>query len=253
MPHRIRMIPILADNYAFLVIDDDTGVAAVVDPADPAAVLQVVREERIELTHLLNTHHHWDHTDGNEAMIAAFPQIRVYGPSLEAPKIPGLTDSVDHGEQIPFGDATIEVLATPGHTLGHVSYLLDSDLFCGDALFVGGCGRFFEGTPAQVVTSLVDTLATLPPETRVHCGHEYTLGNLAFAQHVEPENDAVRQKLAWAKKRRELGEPTVPSTIGEELSYNPFLRIQEKSVQDFVGHSDAAKVMGSLRQAKNEF
>jgi hydroxyacylglutathione hydrolase len=250
---RVSLIPILSDNYAYLVIDDASGCAAVVDPAEPGPVLTAIRSAGVTLTHLLTTHHHWDHTAGNEAVLAEWPQIDVVGPGAEADRIPGITTSVGHGDRFSLGNVEVQVLETPCHTSGHVSYLARDALFCGDTLFVGGCGRFFEGTSQQMHHSLNSVFADISGNTKVYCGHEYTIGNLEFACSVEPENEAVKAKLEWARIRRSAGEPTVPSTLEEERSYNPFMRVHCAAVQEYTGLTEAVEIMAALREAKNKF
>ena len=164
---------------------------------------------------------------------------------------------VDERSSVPFAGHNFQVLSTPCHTAGHVSYWLGKTnppmLFCGDTLFVGGCGRFFEGTPSQMVASL-QKLSSLPPETLVCCGHEYTLSNMRFAAQVDPNNPAVLNKLAWAEEQTSQGLSTVPSTLGEELEYNPFMRLGEKSIRSSLGFTSSCtdtKVMQRLREMKN--
>lgn len=250
---KIQQLPIFNDNYAYLLIDEAAGVCAAVDPAEPAPVLAAIEKSGARLTHVLSTHHHFDHTAGNEAMLAAHPNAVVVGPAAEAQKIPGISVEVKEGDTVTVGNLKGRVLATPCHTSGHIAYLFGDALFCGDTLFVGGCGRFFEGSAAEMHHALNAIFAQLPPRTRVYCGHEYTVSNLRFALSVEPDNAALQEKMAWAQKRREADAFTVPSTIGEELTYNPFMRVHEPTIQAFTGESDPVKVMAALREAKNGF
>ncbi|MBT9560961.1 MAG: hydroxyacylglutathione hydrolase [Myxococcales bacterium] len=249
-------IPILADNYAYLLIDPATGDAAAVDPADPGPVLSEVRARGLRLTHVLCTHHHGDHSGGNVAIADALPHVAVVGPQVDAARIPGLTHGVGHGDVVQVGSLTVRVLFVPCHTRGHVAFVAGEGahegpaLFCGDTLFVAGCGRFFEGSAEQMVTALFDVLGALPPETRVYCGHEYAVANLTFAATVEPENQAIHRKLAWAVAQRAAGLPTVPSTLAEEREYNPFLRVHVPALAR--GDTPAA-CMARLRDAKNAF
>lgn len=250
---RIRQIPILADNYCYLLINEATKEAGAVDPAEAAVVARVLEEEGLHLRAILCTHHHWDHSGGNLELLERFPGVEVIGGAGDAEKIPGLTRSVSGGEALEVAGLGGRVLDIPCHTRGHVAYLFGDALFSGDTLFVAGCGRFFEGDAAQMHQALNLVFAALPKETRVFCGHEYTISNLAFALSVEPENEAAREKLRWAEAERAAGRSTVPSTLGEELGYNPFMRVSAPSLQQAVGASDPVEVMARLRQMKNEF
>lgn len=250
---RVRQIPILRDNYCHLVIDDVAGVAAAIDPAEPAPVLSALQEEGVRLTHVLCTHHHWDHTGGNLEILDAHPEVEVLGSAADAARIPGITRPVDDGDALQVGGIGGRVLFVPCHTRGHLAYLFEDALFCGDTLFVAGCGRFTEGDAAQMHRALNEVFAALPDETRVFCGHEYTVANLKFAQTVEPANDAIRRKLKWAEARRQEGRSTVPSTIGEERTYNPFMRVHVPAVAGATGESDAVRVMAALRARKDRF
>lgn len=250
---RIEIVPIFMDNYAYLLIDEASGVAAAVDPAEPEPVLAALERAGVRLSHVLCTHHHYDHSAGNEAMVARFPDAVVVGGKIDAERIPKLGVAVSGGDRVAVGGLSVEVLDVPCHTLGHVAYRVGDALFSGDALFVAGCGRFFEGDAAQMHHSLNTVLAALPDETRVFCGHEYTVGNLEFAAHVEPTNEAIAHKLAWARAQLAAGRPTVPSTLGEERATNPFLRVCEASIQAAMGSRDPVETMARLREAKNAF
>ncbi|XP_036680480.1 hydroxyacylglutathione hydrolase-like protein isoform X6 [Balaenoptera musculus] len=226
---KVKVIPVLEDNYMYLVIEEHTREAVAVDVAVPKRLLEIVGREGVSLTTVLTTHHHWDHARGNTELARLLPGLVVLGADE---RICALTRRLAHGEELRFGAIHVRCLLTPGHTSGHMSYFLWEDecldppaVFSGDALSVAGCGSCLETTAQQMYHSLVETLGTLPPETKVFCGHEHTLGNLEFAQKVEPCNNHVKAKLSWAKKRDEDDVPTVPSTLGEELLYNPFLRV----------------------------
>lgn len=218
-------VPQLQDNYAYLVVDPATREAAVVDCAEAAPVLDAVARRRVRLTSVLATHHHYDHVGGNTDLLAAVPDLRIYGSAEDAPRIPGITDPVRHGDSISVGRLAARVILIPAHTSGHVAYhFADAGcVFTGDTLFAAGCGRLFEGDAAQMMASL-GRLAALPDDTKVYCGHEYTQKNLEFAVSLEPGNRAAVDKLASVRTRRKAGEPTVPSTIAEEKATNPFLR-----------------------------
>ena len=252
-------IPAFADNYIWLLRHGDT--AAIVDPGDAAPVIAYLDRERIAPCAVLATHHHGDHVGGIPALLARWP-VPVFGPARE--KIPGRTQALAGGDRIvvPGIDATFDVIDVPGHTAGHIALFGEFGgepvLFCGDTLFTGGCGRLFEGTPAQMWTSL-SALAALPPETRVYCGHEYTVANLRFALAVEPANAKLRARDVVAQAKRARGEPTVPSTMGEERATNPFLRANVADVKAaaaaHAGHAtdDDIASFAALREWKNKF
>lgn len=216
----VSAIPIFLDNYVWLLSD---GVdAIVVDPGDAAPVITVLARQQLRLAAVLVTHHHPDHIAGIAELLHG-RDIPVYGPRAEAAKIKTLTQLLDDGDSIDLLGRKFEIIALPGHTLGHIAYATPGTLLCGDTLFSAGCGRLFEGTPAQMWQSL-SRLAALPGDTRVYCTHEYTLSNLAFAAAVEPHNTAVGAHLAEVRLRRASGEPSLPSTVAQELLINPFLR-----------------------------
>ena len=223
----MKVVPVgqLADNYAYLVIDPGTREAAVVDCAEAEPVLAAVERERVRLTTVLATHHHFDHVGGNQDLRVALPGIRIFGSAEDAPRIPGITDPVRDGDRVSVGRLAGRVIFIPAHTSGHVAYHFPDEhaVFTGDTLFAAGCGRLFEGDAAQMMGSL-GRLAALPDDTRVYCGHEYTQKNLEFAVSLEPGNHAVTEKLAAVRTLRRAGKPTVPSTIAEEKATNPFLR-----------------------------
>jgi len=253
---KIRILPALADNYMYLLIDESTEEAAVVDPVDPDSVIKAVEEEGVRLTTLLTTHHHWDHAGGNAELIKRVPGLTVLGGD---DRIDGLTKKAQHGDTISVGNITIKCLFTPCHTTGHICYFATRDtdkvVFTGDTLFLGGCGRFFEGTAPQMYEALVDILGRLPGETKVYCGHEYSLQNLPFGAHVEPDNQHIKDKIEWCKAERGANppRPTVPSTIAEELLINPFMRVTEASVQAHAGEMDPVETMRVVRAEKDNF
>lgn len=238
---RVIPVPCLSDNYAYLVAPEGARQAIVIDPSEAEPVLEALAGEGLELAAILNTHHHYDHVGGNERLREELGPVPVYAHESDRGRVPAQTDDVAEGRTFEVAGMSFRPLHVPGHTLGAVSYVTDGAVFTGDTLFVAGCGRLFEGTPEQMHSSLSGKLAKLPPETRVYCGHEYTLTNLRFAATVEPANDAIREKLARATSARERGEPTVPSTIAEELQTNPFLRCAD------------AKALAAVRSAKDAF
>ncbi|KAM9222657.1 hydroxyacylglutathione hydrolase-like protein isoform 1-T1 [Leptosomus discolor] len=223
----------------------------------PLQLLEIIRKEDVVLRAILTTHHHWDHAKGNEELARLCPGLRVYGADE---RIGALTHKVTHDQELTFGAIRVRCLFTPCHTSGHMCYFMWEDgspdapaLFSGDTLFVGGCGKFFEGTAEQMYTNLTQILGTLPKETKVFCGHECTVRNLKFALKVEPENEIVKKKLAWAKQRDDEDLPTVPSTLQEEFLYNPFLRVTEEPLQKFTGKTDPVEVLRTLRTEKDNF
>ena len=215
----VHQLPALRDNYIYLIESGDA--LACVDPAEDAPVNRACKELGRGLTHILNTHHHWDHTDANLALKARHG-CEIVGFAGDAERIPGLDRGVGEEEVVALGDIGARVMVTPGHTRGHVCYLIDDALFCGDTLFGAGCGRLFEGTPEMMWNSL-EKLMQLPEETRIYCAHEYTVNNLEFCMARISDDERIRSRLERARKLRERGEPTVPSTMGEEMRTNPML------------------------------
>ena len=252
-------IPAFSDNYIWLIREG--GNAAVVDPGDAAPVREYLVRENLTLTAILNTHHHGDHVAGNRALLAHSP-VPVLGPAREP--IPGRTRALGDGDAVvvPGIGLELSVLLVPGHTAGHIAYVGENDrvpvAFVGDTLFAGGCGRLFEGTPAQMAASLA-RLAALPGETRVYCAHEYTLSNLRFALAVEPGNGPLQERVRREEAKRGSGLPTVPSTLADERATNPFLRAGEPAViaaaEAHAGRrlADAIEVFATLREWKNRF
>ncbi|CAH0564853.1 unnamed protein product [Brassicogethes aeneus] len=253
---KVQVLPALTDNYMYLIIDEKTKQAAIVDPVAPDVCLEAARKEGVNLTKVLTTHHHWDHAGGNEDLVKKSDKaLQVFGGD---DRIGALTNKVQHGDKFTIGDINVECLFTPCHTTGHICYYLTSPgetpvVFTGDTLFIGGCGRFFEGTAEQMYSALVDKLGNLPGNTRVFCGHEYTLQNLKFANYVEGENKVIQEKIEWARQKRSEGIPTVPSTIDEEKQINPFMRVMEKSVQNHVNLKDPVETMRAIRKEKDNF
>jgi hydroxyacylglutathione hydrolase len=250
-------IPAFTDNYLWLL--HDGKYALVVDPGEAAPVQQALAQHGLQLTAILVTHHHADHTGGVAALRDA-TGAQVYGPATEA--IPAPYTPLREGDAVQALGLDFQVLDVPGHTAGHIAfYAPDVDgqplLFCGDTLFSGGCGRLFEGTPAQMLASL-DKLAALPGATRVCCTHEYTLGNLRFALAAEPDNADLQAYQAHCQRLREQGLPTLPSSIAQELLINPFLRTRQASLVAAARRLDASAdddiaIFAALRQWKNQF
>ena len=251
---RILQLPALRDNYIYLLYDPETATAAVVDPAVAEPVLDKLAELGAELVAIFNTHHHHDHVGGNRQLLERYPRAAVYGSQADRGRIPGQTVELRAGETVEFAGRQATVLFVPGHTRGHVAYYFpeSGDLFCGDTLFAGGCGRLFEGTPEQMVGSL-DQLRQLPEATRVWCAHEYTLNNLRFALTVDGDNPDLQARYQQVAALRQAGSPTVPSTIGEERRTNPFLRGDQPALQAATGVLDPVQVFARLRGMKDQF
>jgi hydroxyacylglutathione hydrolase len=219
---KVVPVPQLSDNYAYLVIDESTRKAAIVDCAEAEPVLRGVDREGVELAAILPTHHHYDHVGGNDDLLAARPGLTVYGFDE---RIPGLTHRVTDGDRLNVGRLEARVIYIPAHTTGHIAYFFarDAAVFTGDTLFAGGCGRLFEGDSAMMIQSL-SKLVSLPDDVRVYFGHEYTEKNLRFALTLEPHNQTLKEKHGWAKSEVARGGTTTPTTIGSEKATNPFLR-----------------------------
>jgi hydroxyacylglutathione hydrolase len=253
----LTIIPVLDDNYIWLLAEGNQAWA--VDPGVAAPVLEALRTRGLTLAGILVTHHHADHI-GGVAQLRADTGATVYGPAHEP--VPPPYQPLAGGETLNVLGLTWRVLAVPGHTAGHLAYYAQPQqqaplLFCGDTLFCAGCGRLFEGTPAQMLASL-DALAALPDATRVCCAHEYTLGNLRFAMAVEPDNAAIAQHAAWCRQQRAQSLPTLPSTLALERQINPFLRTREPVViaaarAHGADSNDAVAVLAALREWKNAF
>ncbi len=255
----IIRIPVLSDNYIFLMLDLDRQIAAVVDPAEAAPVLAVLADHQVQLVAIFNTHHHGDHVGGNKELMVAFPDICVYGGAEDRGRIPGQQVYLVDGDRVQFGDRVAEVFFIPGHTRAHIAYYfpplerdLPGELFCGDTIFAGGCGRLFEGTPAQMVGSMTK-LRQLPDNTRIWCAHEYTLSNLKFAITVDPDNQELQQRLIDVTAARSNAVPTVPSLLGIEKRTNPFLRWDIAALQASVASNDGIETFARIRGRKDQF
>lgn len=245
------------DNYIWLVHGADPHRVAVVDPGDARPVLDALDRLHLEPAAILATHHHHDHVGGIARLVDIF-EIPVFGPARE--HVPQRTQPLAEGDPVdlPTLGLSFEVLDIPGHTAGHIAFVGHGAVFCGDTLFSAGCGRLFEGTPAQMSRSL-GKLADLPPETQVYCGHEYTVDNLRFALTVEPANARAQTYLTESRARRRNGAPTLPSAIGLECEVNPFLRCDRTDVREAAERhanrplEDAVAVLAAVRQWKDGF
>lgn len=250
----------LDDNYGYLIHCAETNETAAVDTPCAKTYQAELDKRGWTLTHIFNTHHHWDHTGGNLELKKAGCGVKVYGPKGESDRIPGIDVALDGGQDLKFGGTTTSIMNVGGHTLGHIAYHFgadgNNDVFCGDALFALGCGKMFEGTPQQFWTSLKG-LRELPDETKVYCAHEYTTGNAKFAASVEPGNKALMDRVEQIKKLRAEGKPTVPSLMSEEKETNPFLRCDKSeeirnNIGVVAGDSDEI-AFGKCRKAKDNF
>lgn len=250
----IHQFPCLKDNYGVLIRDVESNVTASIDAPDAAAVRRALEEKGWSLTHILNTHHHNDHTGGNIALKEE-TGCQIIGPLAEASRIPGIDQAVSEGDVIKFGRFPVIVLDTPGHTLGHISYSIPraNVAFVGDTLFSLGCGRVFEGTYEMMWKSL-QKLSRLPAKTNIYCGHEYTLSNAVFAATVDPDNVALQHRIKEVQQLRAEGKPTLPTLLARELEVNPFLRPHSSAIRANLKLGGAAdwKVFAELRERKNK-
>lgn len=251
----IHLVPCLSDNYAYLVHDTATNNVAVVDPSEAAPVFAALNAHNLTLTHILNTHHHFDHTGGN-LELKEKTGAKVVGPRADRERIPGIDEEVGEGDTWSLGNAKARIFDIPAHTKGHIAFWFETDkaVFTGDTMFAMGCGRLFEGTPAQMWSSL-SKLAALPADTRVYCGHEYTLSNGKFAVTLEPTNAILKKRMADVERLRAEGNPTIPSTIGLERETNPFLRPMSAELRKSLGMetADVVDVFGETRRRKDVF
>jgi len=250
---RVVPVPCRDDNYMYLIIDEPTKTTAIVDPYDPPKIQAAADKEGVKIgEYLLTTHSHFDHAGGNEKCAQQYPGIKVYG---GGDKVVGLTNLVKDNDTFKIGSLDIKAVFTPCHTQDHICYFVEDKqknqraVFTGDTLFISGCGRFFEGEPREMHVALNEKLASLPDDTVVYCGHEYTASNVAFSKKVDPDNAAI-QKLE--KFCQENAVSTGKSTIGDEKEWNVFMRTSSKAVQDATGTKDPIEAMGKLREMKNK-
>jgi hydroxyacylglutathione hydrolase len=257
---RITQVPCLADNVAYLVTCSETGKTAVVDPSDGPRIASEVKRLGLDLVAILSTHHHFDHTGGNAYLWDRFLNLSVYASVYDKmhERVERQTHAVAEGDCFSVGKLAFSVLDIPGHTLGQVAYVTEESVFTGDTLFIGGCGRIFEGTPAMMMASLLK-LRALPDETLIYCGHEYTQKNLEFALSLEPDNTFLKERLAIACDLRAKGLSTIPSSMKEERPYNPFLRCDDpafkRAVERQLGVSfeNSVALFAEIRALKDRF
>ena len=242
-----------SDNFGVLIHEPDSGLTGSIDAPEEGPIARKLAEKNWSLDHIFTTHHHADHVDGNLPLKSAHG-CQITGPSGEAAKIPGLDRAVAEGDKIAFGGFEITVIATPGHTLGHIAYWIPKAgvAFVADTLFAMGCGRVFEGTPAMMWSSLEKLLA-LPDETTIYCGHEYTLANARFALTIEPGNADLVARAEEVEKLRAANQPTLPTTMAIEKKTNPFLRVNEPAIRANLGMANAtpAEVFAEIRKRKD--
>jgi hydroxyacylglutathione hydrolase len=259
---RVVPVPQLADNYAYLVIDEPAGLCGVVDVAEADSVVAAAAREGVRIAAILSTHHHFDHVGGNDDLVAALPagSVEVYGYAEDRGRIPGITRGLADGEDFLLGSMKGRAIFIPAHTRGHLAYWfpVEKVVFTGDTLFAGGCGRLFEGDAPQMMSSL-SKLAALPDDTRVYCGHEYTAKNLEFAADLEPGNAALAERRREVAGLRADGRPTVPTTIAIEKATNPFLRWSSPELaasvrarESGVG-SEPAEIFAATRRLKDNY
>ena len=255
MPLEIVTVPCLSDNYAFLAHDATTGETALIDAPEAGPILSELDARGWRLTHVLLTHHHWDHVDGLADILDRHP-AKVVGAAADAHRLPSLDVQVSEGDRFDIGGEPVEVFDVSGHTIGHVAYYMPQShaVFTADSLMALGCGRLFEGSAEQMWASL-SKLAALPDDTLVCSGHEYTQSNARFALTVDPENPALQRRAAEIEAARAAGRPTVPSLLGLEKATNPFLRATDPAIQAHLGTlgADPAQVFAEIRAGKDRF
>ncbi len=258
---RIAAISCRQDNYAYLLICDKTQSCAVVDPSEGGPVLAEIAAQGLKVAAVWNTHHHYDHVGGNEAVLKQFPNAVVVAHESDKGRVPGQTDYVKQGDELRVGEeVAAEVIFNPGHTSGAISYYLKDPgaVFTGDTLFAAGCGRLFEGTGAEMHDSLT-RLTQLPPETLVYCGHEYTESNLKFAAAAEPDNEEIGARAGRVAEQRSAGQTSMGFTVAEELATNVFVRTDSATVKDSAlreeskGDESPAEIFAALRRWKDRF
>ena len=251
----VHQFPCLNDNYGFLVHDTESGATATIDTPDAEAINAALATQGWSLTHILNTHHHFDHAGGNQALKERWG-CTVIGAAADATRIPGIDHEVVENDDVAIGSLHAQVFDVPGHTSGHIAYYFAADdvIFVGDTLFALGCGRLFEGTPQQMWASL-SKINALPEHTKVYCAHEYTQANAQFALSVEPDNPKLQARVVEIERLRSAGQPTVPTVLSLEQETNPFLRPDSAELQAVLGMvgADNVDVFAETRRRKDQF
>ncbi|PIQ23038.1 hydroxyacylglutathione hydrolase [bacterium (Candidatus Blackallbacteria) CG17_big_fil_post_rev_8_21_14_2_50_48_46] len=255
---QIIPVPCLKDNFAYLILNQHSE-ALMVDPSESQPLIDALAQYQARPLAILNTHHHWDHTGGNAGLLEVFPELEVYAHASDQGRIPGQTHFLEGGDLFQLAGFNFRVLFNPGHTLGAVSYAVGQALFTGDTLFAAGCGRIFEGTPAQMYHSLNQIIGACPLETELYFGHEYTTHNLEFALEVEPLNSDIQARLEATRAARQQGHFSTPSTLRLERKTNPFLRCEEPAVIAFTESVEPGRphtpedIFRVLRAVKDRF
>ncbi len=251
----IIQLPVLNDNYIYIIHETDLNQTAVVDPAISAPVLEVLKNRGWSLDYIFNTHHHWDHVGAN-LELKDQTDCLIYASQIDRSRIPGIDKQLSHGDEVKLGNHVANVMAVPGHTLGHIVYHFSKDnaLFCGDTLFSMGCGRLFEGSAEQMWHSL-QQFKQLPKQTKIYCAHEYTQANGKFALTIEPDNQQLQQRIQQVDRLRAENQATIPTTVDQELETNPFLREESPSIQNKVNMIDrpGIEVFRKIRELKDHF
>ncbi|PIN00877.1 Glyoxylase [Handroanthus impetiginosus] len=252
----VELVPCLTDNYAYLLHDMDTGTVGVVDPSEAVPIIDALSRKNWNLNYILNTHHHYDHTGGNMDLKERYG-AKVIGSGLDKERIPGIDIALDDGDKWMFASHEVLVMATPGHTTGHISFYFpgSKSVFTGDTLFSLSCGKLFEGTPEQMLSSL-RKITSLPDDTNVYCGHEYTLSNSKFALSIEPRNEELKSYATHVAQLRNKGLPTIPTSLRKEKLCNPFLRTSSTEIRKSLNipeSADDADALGAIRRAKDNF
>ncbi|KAL3835073.1 hypothetical protein ACJIZ3_009809 [Penstemon smallii] len=255
-PLLIELVPCLQDNYAYLLHDVESGIVGVVDPSEAVSIIDALNKKNWNLNYILNTHHHYDHTGGNMDLKERYG-AKVIGSVLDKERIPGIDIVLNDGDKWMFASHEVLVMTTPGHTRGHISFYFpgSKSIFTGDTLFSLSCGKLFEGTPQQMFSSL-SKLTSLPDDTNVYCGHEYTLSNSKFALSIEPGNVDLQSYAVQVAHLRNKGLPTIPTSLRKEKLCNPFLRTWSMEIRKSLNipeSADDAEAFGAIRQAKDNF
>ncbi|XP_057997964.1 hydroxyacylglutathione hydrolase 2, mitochondrial [Hevea brasiliensis] len=253
---QIELVPCLGDNYAYLLHDVDTGTVGVVDPTEAVPIIDALSRKNRNLTYILNTHHHHDHTGGNEELKARYG-AKVIGPGIDRDRIPGIDIVLNDGDKWMFAGHEVVVMETPGHTRGHISFYFPGSgaIFTGDTLFSLSCGKLLEGTPEQMHSSL-RKITSLPDDTNIYCGHEYTLRNSKFALSIEPNNKALHSYAAHVAHLRSKNLPTIPTVLKVEKACNPFLRTSSTEIRQSLkipATANDAEALDIICQAKDSF
>lgn len=252
---RVVVVPVLSDNYAYLLIDEGTSTAAAVDPAEASIVKAKADAEGVSITQVYTTHHHMDHAGGNAALAAKIPGLKVYGGADD--RVSACTNALNHEDTFSLGSIQVKALLTPGHTKGSISYYCKEGdtgvVFTGDTMFVGGCGRLFEGSYEDLYNSLANVIGKLPMETQVYVGHDYTVKNLEFGVTVETKNEKLAEMLEWAKAQKIERKYSVPSTLRNEWAINPFIRAGDDALKSICPGCSPVEIFTRLRRQKDSF